>query len=323
MEKKIKPKWTGVFQVNHFDCISDLLAAANASQKIRYHNESKGGVRQYEYVGRRFISWEDCFRKAHESWKDGIDTILKMIERVEHGITLPKPKSIRRRPVWSDDDGDEVSLDRLRNGDSYWRKMQRREVTGSQTVSVFCTVNAPKNYDSNSLFWRGVTSVVLTHLLEKAGYRVELYGVRYVMDSYKNHDSVFMSCCLKRAGQPLDIASIVNAISGWFYRTVWLQAQYSIRPKEVNDFMGVSLILSDENKYVKELAGKHESIVIDGVYCASEIIPTIQDAINKIDKVEKPVETLIPDSSSSEESDVGIGKKKRRKKAKITYQGDS
>lgn len=316
-------KWTGVFQTVHFDSVADMLSTANKSQKIKYHREDDGGVTRSEFIGRYFISWEDCFKKSHEPYQDGIDTVMHMIEEIENGdMPLPKPKNIKRRGIWSEDDGDDVSLDRMRNGDAFWRKMQRREVTGSQTVSVFCTVNAPGSYDSSKLLWRGVAAIVLAHLLEKAGYRVELFGVQYNMDTFTNHDSLFASCCLKRANQPLDIASITNAISGWFYRTVWMQSIYHFRPKEIRSDFGISMYLSDTNEYVRDLAGKNETIVIDNVYYKSGVVDAIKDAIKKIDKiVEKPIAVL----EEQQETIIGgtkLEKKKKVKRTRPVYYGD-
>lgn len=316
------PRWTGVYQVNHFESLDRLLAVANAAQKVRYHKSSEGGVTRSAFIGREFSSWEDCYKKAHASWQEGIDIVLAMIENIENHITLPKPKNIKRRGVWSEEDGDEISVDRLRNGDAYWRKMQKREVLGAQTISVFFTVNAPVNCQSSWLFWRGVAAIVLTHLLENAGYRVELFAVRHAMDAYKDGDSAFMSCCLKQSQQPVDIASIVNAVSGWFYRTIWMQAQYAYRPRELQKDLGITLSLSEENEYVKELAGRNKIIVIDTIYSEESVVEEIREAIMRIDNiVEKPIATLSNESGS----DAPAPKKKKRRKGryrKAKYYGD-
>lgn len=314
------PRWTGVYQVNHFESLDRLLAVANAAQKIRYHKSSEGGVTRSDFIGRAFSSWEDCYKKAHAPWQDGIDIVLSMIENIEKHVTLPKPKSIKRRGTWSEEDGDEISVDRLRNGDAYWRKMQKREVLGAQTISVFFTVNAPANCASDRLFWRGVVAIVLTHLLENAGYRVELFAVRHAMDAYKDGDSAFMSCCLKQSRQPVDIASIANAVSGWFYRTIWMQAQYAFRPKELQKDLGISLSLSEENQYVKELAGKNKIIVIDTIYSEGSVVDEIRKAIMRIDNIkEKPIGTLSNESGTETPK---AKKKKKGRRRKYKYYGD-
>src|SRR5439155_9465989 len=131
------------------------------------------------------------------------------------------------RLAWQADDGDEVDYDRLRSGQEFWRASRREFCSGSPIVSVFFNIATPASREPEEILWRGAAALVLANLLEATGYRVELWAAQYCTRcSYEDGAGVFTAVCLKRSEQPLDLATLVNAVSGWFYRTLFFQAYY-------------------------------------------------------------------------------------------------
>ena len=99
--------------------------------------------------------------------------------------------------------------------------MARQRVTGSPIVSILVNVTASCYRQASDILWRGAVGVVLTDLLERAGYRVEFWGAQYCLPAYVDRTGCFQAVCLKRADQPLDLPTLVNGTSGWFYRTIY------------------------------------------------------------------------------------------------------
>ena len=60
----------------------------------------------------------------------------------------------------------------------------------------------------------------MTEILEEAGYRVELWTVHKATKVWTSGGSHVNAVCLKRAQDPLDVATFSAAVSGWFYRTL-------------------------------------------------------------------------------------------------------
>lgn len=65
----------------------------------------------------------------------------------------------------------------------------------------------------------------MTKLLEDAGYRIELWAVFHTEGAYPGatHKNLCAGVCLKRTSDPLDVSTLINAVSGWFFRTVYFR----------------------------------------------------------------------------------------------------
>ena len=65
----------------------------------------------------------------------------------------------------------------------------------------------------------------MTHVLEQADFRVELWVIHCANKAYQDKTGHCNAVCLKRAGDPLDIATFSAAVSGWFYRSLMFRAK--------------------------------------------------------------------------------------------------
>ena len=88
-----------------------------------------------------------------------------------------------------------------------------------------CSVNP------QDLLWRGAAAIALTKRLEQAGYRVELWAVQKVRGLWADRSKGagfntggLNAVCLKRPSEPLDTSTLISAVSGWFFRTVFFRA---------------------------------------------------------------------------------------------------
>lgn len=181
--------------------------------------------RNSSWVGRHFDSWIDAQESANRTWADGLRAFeLAMNQLKEEKV--PEPKSLKRRAYWSEDDGDELCLDRLQRGLAFMRHTKRQHRPGPISVTVLTNVSTSAGRSSADIIYRGVAAVCLTEILEKAGYRVELWSGNHVLSPYDNGKHLLAAVRLKHGADPLDISTLINATSGWYFRTFFFGSYF-------------------------------------------------------------------------------------------------
>jgi hypothetical protein len=172
-----------------------------------------------EFRGRELASYDALGEAVLSEWQHGIELFDKMQSDIQ-AEQLPTPKSRRRTGVWSEDDGDDFNFDRFRTGAPFWRTSKRRSGNGPNVVTICVDVGGNCNIDHEALIWRGVAAVSAAKVLERAGYRVELWACCSLSGAFRDGFGLFMGVRLKRHNDRLDITSLINGISGWFFRSV-------------------------------------------------------------------------------------------------------
>jgi len=218
IEEKAEKKTT-VYRL--YDSVNELVDFADAVPGERA--DEHDCTRRSTFIGRDFDDWGDAKAASRTVWPEGIAVLERMMRDLDDA-ELERPKSRRRRPRFSEDDGDELDYDRLRTGQPFWRTSRRECVKGPTTVTVIVDVGANCGTNHRDILWRGAAAIALTKRLEEAGYRVELWSVTLTEGVWspksKRPVTVMDSVCLKRAGDPIDESTLVAAVSGWFHRTV-------------------------------------------------------------------------------------------------------
>ena len=225
--------------------------------------EGRGCSYDPGWLGRDFKGRndEECYTNFEtqngEAWKEGMDIIQEMIDGLEKETIAP-PKSRKRRRRWSADTGDDICLDRMRAGQDFWRRTEKITVKSPQTVTLFTDVGAAASKSSREVMWRGAAAVVLTRLLENAGYRVELWAGTFTPDAFASkRGSTCSVCCLKRSADPVNVAILANAISGWSYRTLWFgMMEYSPNGNIMQDGLGIPKPLSRATEVIADIDPK-------------------------------------------------------------------
>ncbi len=143
-----------------------------------------------------------------ETNPEGADLIRNLIAGLEH--TAPPAVEIRRRSQWKDD-GDEVDVQRMRNGelDRMWWGSTRSHRTVNPIVKIYVDNMASWIVDAKDLFWCGAAAAAAAELAERAGWRVELISI-----ASSNHGDV-TACStwtVKRSNEPLDLESIAASL---------------------------------------------------------------------------------------------------------------
>jgi hypothetical protein len=275
----------------HSDGVAELIRAADESARRGFLYGGLENVRNEAFIGRRFESWTDCVRKALQPWPEGMKRIRRLLSEVGDA-RLSGPVSRKRRLRYDETGGDEIEPDRLYGGDpSYWRAARRQFVPGPQAVSLFTNVATWKGRPSHAVFWRGAAAITLTNLLEDAGFDVELiavnksrktFGKANRLGKWRWQDDWFASVVLKGAGRRLDESVVVNALSGWFYRTVWFQAHYCVRPNEVSPHLGKPSTIDDRDPEIRELARGSRIVTIDSVFGKEAALDLIRRKVAEV-----------------------------------------
>lgn len=277
-----------VFSHSH-DSIGALIDSCTASVgRVGVHNSVSGGVTRSAFIGRTFGSWDDVITAVNSPWPEGIETVRGMIDELRgESDRLPRPKDRRRRRGFSEDSGDEVDFDRLQAGQPYWTITRREQVSGPQRIALIADVSTNGNVTADRILWRGVTALVLSDLLEQAGYRVGLWAVHHSSHTYPDGRGQFSGVMLKNYQQPLDVTTLINAVSGWFFRTVWFQDVYARTDMKPVPTLGSAAPIRPDMPEVTELVGAGcVPEVIDGVWSRAATLAKIRSVIINVNSTE-------------------------------------
>lgn len=227
------------------------------------------------WLGREGLSsWADVERAVNSDWPEGIRLFEETLAQVEQ-VDLPRPVSRKRKLHWSEDCGDDLCHDRLRGGQAFWRESRRQAATGPVVMTIIADIGTLAGHHAQEIFWRGAAAIALTHLLEESGYRIELWGAS---NAYRTRLSAFDAVCLKRSTGPVDISSLVNASSSWFFRTVVFGSRCSGR---IPNLVGGSMPLSGCDR-LDLISGDANRIVVDEIYDQRAAVKFIKSTINAL-----------------------------------------
>jgi hypothetical protein len=274
---------TKVYKRVYEDTAAMIAACDEAYKAGRRVNTAEDPAYRAGFIGRHYESWQDVLENANGNWPKGRQIVEEMLEALSK-IELPQPASIRRKARWSEDNGDELDHDRLRSGQEYWRTTRRENLRGPETVSIVVNVTSPASMDAEDILWRGAAGVVLANLLEAAGYRVEFWAVQTASGGYTNGAGCFTALCLKRSEQPLDLGSLVNGVSGWFYRLMFFQAYYVETTARPSSGLGhVNGLWAAEND-IEELIGNSTPVLVERVFSRSAALDLVRETLENLNQ---------------------------------------
>jgi hypothetical protein len=196
-------------------------SAMNFASTAEMDSETK-----ISFVGREGLkTWDGVKKVSQEAWEEGREVIQRFKEDLLKA-DIPDIKSRKRRFTLDGEEGDEIDMERLYAGETdFFRSSEREDSEGPGEVTIVIDPSAPWHVDSDNLFWRGAVALALTEILEERGYNVELWVSIKLDEVYvgpKNLKSLSVAARLKQCSDPLDISTLTNTVSGWFFRTAIL-----------------------------------------------------------------------------------------------------
>lgn len=225
-----------------FAGVGDLVRAAEKSlPRTDLHDMKVTLLEDPAWIGRTFKNFDEVKAATDSTWKEGVDDVERMAQALERN--LPAPLEVKRRRVWDGYAGDEVCVDRYRHGEDFFRTNARRPQVGPRLISLLVELGQNSDRSSESMKWRGAATVALARILENAGYRAEIRAF-VMIDSgilptsgSNEYENMTVTCELKEAGDSLDISALVNATSGWFFRTA-VFASFGVYGKPLESSLG-------------------------------------------------------------------------------------
>ena len=201
-----------------FDQVGEL--ADRGSIPVPSHSQwAYGDLLDRSFCGRKFASFTAVGEALHTTWDEGLRALDRMSSQLRDA-NLAAPQSRRRCLRWDAANGDEVDFDRLRGGQDFWRTTRRSSATGPASITLLVDQTAACRREPMEILWRGAAAILLTDMLEQAGYRVELWAYNSTRSTYSSDrkTDAFVASQLKGTNDPLDRSTLINAVSGWFYR---------------------------------------------------------------------------------------------------------
>jgi hypothetical protein len=194
---------------------------------------------------------------VREGWKDGAAKLSDMGKSL--GIEVPPAATIRRRPVWSAD-GDSLDVDRALAGqwDSAYRVAKRAQSRGTPIVELVSGWGFPHGYSADQLFWSGAAMLVLTDILEEAGYRVRLVACALTEQGDRGTHYLAQKIVVKEPQEGLRIDALAGVLChAGVYRTFAFRHRTVLCPVQVGHNMGRGNVdLSEIDECGPEFKGK-------------------------------------------------------------------
>ncbi len=198
------------------------------------------GGRWYGQIG----SMENVIETAN-GWEKGAERALKLSRDLTKDIGDLEPVGIKRTRVWADE-GDELDYDRLRAGDTdtMWRGSKRKKrAKVCPAVTIVPNIAASAERNAESMFWSGAVALVLSDLLEDAGYQTAI--VAMLATSQASGECGIVSCGVKDFGEPLRSAAVAGLLChAGVFRTLFFLGQVMLpvnigwglgQPRELRD----------------------------------------------------------------------------------------
>lgn len=235
-----------------------------------------------DWVGKSLASYEDAVKASFSVWEHGAKVLRECLTKLK-AVNLPELKSRQRKLVYSTENGDEIDLDRMRSGQPYWRESVREEVAGPSEVTIIIDTGATGNYSSESMLWRGAAAIALACLLEERGYRAEIWATNCGDRFSGSRELLLEAVNLKKTSDPLDTNTLINATSGWFYRSIGfsLHSTYcSKNHRELDRSYGRSRSASYDD--LDEISRDANRIYSSGMFSFEGAVSLMEAEINKL-----------------------------------------
>lgn len=258
--------------------VVDVLKCVNKHYQSAFQsNNVSQSIGRAGFVGREFSNWQQVRRAMGELWPKGMTIYSEMMRELE-SEHIPKPKSIRRSRRWSEDNGDEVSVDRLMRGQTYWDQSYREARPGPMNITLVTDIATSGCVPHDEILWRGAAMVLLTELLEQAGYRVELWTATWCKNAHRNGRGCCIATNYKRSGDPLDVSTLINGVSGWYYRTIFF-GSYNISDSAPCNGLGDIQAL---NEVIKYITPDEKAIVVKNVWDRNNAVRFVRSQLREM-----------------------------------------
>lgn len=190
------------------------------------------------------------------------------------GIVAPSARSIK--PSFSENrsTGQRYDLERVLSGrPGQWGRWERGErvKNGNRIVALYLTLGGHSGLSAKEMMWGPVSGAVIADILERAGYRVEIWG----SCGLQAHGvDVYARALLKDADQPIDLLALTRAMHPATARAIMYPAIEVDHKRLGRGYGRVSLVHP-------EAFGETNCIAIPGTYNLESTAAQITSVIER------------------------------------------
>lgn len=157
-------------------------------------------------------------------WSDGVARLSSLPDIVP---AASETGEVRR--AWSDQDGDEMDMERYWDGAPFLAR--RFKAAGLRArlgpASVFVNVSERSGVSSDAMLWKAYAVAKLVDSLESTGRRVAVFVGSSARDCFtRGARDYALRIRVKAEDEPLNLSAVVGAASPWFLR-LWVLSHIS------------------------------------------------------------------------------------------------
>lgn len=272
-----------IYLVN-YNSVRDFMAtnASNINQNtwvenVKGHQEEGKSHLLYWYG---FENVEGVIKICREGWVEGVQ-IYQAIKSSIPDIELSGcfHKKYKRKKKYSDS-GDEVDIDKYIHNEIETMFIDQQKYIAEKhgkIITIYSSFAFNSNRSSKESLWMGITTCVLTDILESAGYRVEIVGFCALYKPFVEFSSpteTQFNINIKFPEQPLDLINVLmaSAYPGFFryfgFKTILAS------PYKCCDFLGKVV----QNPYIRA----QNSFLISDIWNSQDAYYKILSVLNDI-----------------------------------------
>jgi len=252
--KIIEDEFEGKHAVMHMPNMRTMLECIH-KKEIFFDRVGKEGSERESWTYGNEVVGRDNLRRALTIGQTS-DKVIRLYQKMRSEMDMDSRiskfvgtgLSCKRRRV-TRDDGDDLSMSRLMGGqDQYWSTTERKSQRANVRIGMNMAISwQHKEEDFARL---GATLALISDVLTKMGYGVEVLAYSFVQYSGKNDWRYLgISIPIKMSNEPLDIHRLMSAgLSGLFRDYI-----FGLLEKEYKSYSSMGYQCETTDAYKKEL----------------------------------------------------------------------
>ena len=196
--------------------------------------------------------FQPTLKAIDSGWPELREKLLKLVEDVELDLPVfPSTTTVRRRKRRWQDNGDELDMGRVWNGqlDTCWQKPVRTERIAPNTKRVTLAFDVSDNggVTDEQAMWRAAVSLLLCDSLARAGRVFEVWCIDSTSRPFANNwgavrdpGTLWSGWMVKGSGEPLVLDRLAGMLGVGFLRTVGFMGQ-GMGPHVASSSLGAAL----------------------------------------------------------------------------------
>lgn len=247
-----------------FESLGDWYAAADEYNKKQFRHVEP------DRVGFTGATDEEIRARAY-GYQDAVDYISALPEMNE------PIRAAEYKKTWNEDDGDEMDMDRFREGLPFIRRRvkDRGSRKTSGTVAIFVNLAEHGGVSQHAMRCKAYAAARIADQIEAAGPRVEVFGVISADRTKSDGSSAYIKIRIKADQEPMNLSSIAAALMPWqlrywyfrFSAAHWVPGRgYGIPGRIIRDDpdaiyieSGDCLTMESARRFVKEVEEKRQA----------------------------------------------------------------